>query len=189
MKIRDLKFPAPIFCAILGLEPVMLRKWINGNSVDASLDLDGDREREGDASHRRYSFTDLVRLRLVNSLRERFSVSTTRAIQMCNAAFSEIATGVSAAWDAIERDDAWTGDDQFNGPWLIFTVDNRNEVKAIRAKNAKELQMFAATGRLSGQIVDIQAVVQRVDGLLSRPAMRRNLDALRKEQGKSGSAR
>ena len=114
MHYLDLKLPSRLFAQILRVTEVGLRQWIRGtNFRDNYLELDGQIERPGGA--RFFSFTDLVRIQILLTLRDDFGVSTKVAVQMCNLAFGDIAHGVKQVWSDRAGVNQWT---DLNGPFL-----------------------------------------------------------------------
>jgi hypothetical protein len=165
MSIRTLKFPAPVFCAILSVEQPILRKWISGNSLGAgiALALDGDMERASESSPRFYSYTDLVRVLYVQLLRNDYGVSTSRAIQIANAAFSSIASAVGQSWDAIESAGyqwGYEGENPSKGPWLIVRTKGAKLTAALVSDTDTLAETFGRDQFQGGIVSDIRILTQ-----------------------------
>lgn len=187
MFVRDLKFPAPLFSRIVGVPQPILIKWLNGNSLGQALALDGERDRSGGTGHRRYTFTDIVRVFLVKRLQDDFGISTTRAVQMCNAAYGEIEAGVASTWKRIDQN-ANTLLWKPIGPWLAieregetFSISLLNDQAAL-ADYFQPKAPYETDAPWAPLLCEIHFIVQKVDIRLSNDDVASDVDHLLKSK-------
>lgn len=180
MHFRHLKFHAALFCAILGIEPVLLRKWLAGNSLDAELRLDGNRERPSANAPRFYSYADLVRVYLLQQLRDQLGVTTSSAVKALNASFDLLGAGVHDAWQCIDASGYQWGDvaGEVAGPWLVFHARDRKIISVMAADKTTLVEAVAANGIPITLVCDIRIAVQVVSIKLTNDAVEDDVKSL-----------
>lgn len=163
MSVLNLKFPTSLFCLIANLDEALFRKWNCGNSLRDNIALRLDGNALPNAAARHYTFTDLVRVMYVELLRHEYGVTTSRAIQIANAAFCEIAASVIFASDAIAQHGFIWGDDNKRhspGPWLIVRA-KRNKLTVIPILQGEDLLTICEDAFTVGFIANLHILTQR----------------------------